>query len=131
MTDNTYKKHICKKDRYSKNRGGNSRFLNIFCSACNSHIALYQKDGIGGLLRMYVDRIFAPATLVALHKCGNKKDLPNLQCQTCRALIGIPMVYESENRLAFRIVRGSFVKKNSDGMYPSPNCNKNSNQETK
>lgn len=115
MTDNTHKKYTFKKDRYSKNRGGNSRLLDIFCSACNSHIALYQKDGAGRLLRMYVDRIFAPTTLTILHKCGNKKDLPNLQCQTCHALIGIPMVYESENRLAFRMVRGSFVKKNSDG----------------
>jgi len=125
--NNTHKKHTFKKDRYSKNRGGNSRFLDIFCSACGSHIALYQKDGAGRLLRMYIDRIFAPATLAALRKDGSKKDLPSLQCQKCHALIGIPMVYESENRLAFRMVRGSFVKKNSDGMYPPPSYNKSFN----
>lgn len=119
MTKENSKKYIAKKDRYSKARGGNSRFLDIFCSACNSHVALYQKDGLGALIRMYLDRIFEPAALAALqHQSGSKKDLPNLQCPHCRAIIGTTMVYELESRLAFRMVRGSFVKKNSDGTYP-------------
>lgn len=122
MANNTPEKHtLLKKGRYSKARGGNSRFLDIFCSACNSHIALYQKDGPGALLRMYLDRIFAPSTLTALrHQGDDKKDVPNLQCPKCHVLIGIPMVYRSENRLAFRLIRGSFTKKNSDGTYPPP-----------
>ncbi len=121
MTDENHKKHDSKKDRYSKARGGNSRFLDIFCGACNSHVALYQKDGPGALLRMYLDRIFAPVALAILQNQGDsKKDIPNLQCPKCRALIGTPMVYESENRLAFRMIRGSFTKKNSDGTYPLP-----------
>ena len=119
MTDESTKKYIPKKDRHSKARGGNSRFLDVFCSACNSHIALYQKDGHGVLLRMYLDRIFAPVALAALRdQDGVKKDLPNLHCPRCRRLIGTPMVYELESRLAFRLVRGSFAKKNSDGTYP-------------
>jgi len=119
MKDGTSKRYVTKKDRYSKNRGGNSRFLDIFCSFCDSHIALYQKDGHGALLRMYLDRIFEPSALAALqHQSGGKKDLPNLQCPKCRVLIGTPMVYELESRLAFRMVRGSFAKKNSDGTYP-------------
>lgn len=119
MTKETLKKHDPKKDRHSKARGSTSRFLDIFCSACNSHIALYQKDGPGALLRMYLDRIFEPSALAALqHQSGGKKDLPNLQCPKCRAIIGTPMVYELESRLAFRMVRGSFAKKNSDGTYP-------------
>lgn len=121
MTYNTSKKYAIKNDRYSKTRGGNSRFLNIFCCACNNHIALYQKDGHGALLRMYLDRIFAPFALSALryHGC-DKKDIPNLECSKCHATIGIPIVYEPENRLAFRMVRGSFVKNGSNGMYPPP-----------
>ncbi len=119
MTNENPKKYVAKKDRHAKARGGNSRFLDIFCSSCNSHIALYQKDGPGALLRMYLDRIFAPAALAVLQdQDGGKKDLPNLQCQKCRALIGIPMVYELENRLAFRLIRGSLTKKSSDGTYP-------------
>lgn len=119
MTMENPKKHFPKKDRYSKERGGNSRFLDIFCSVCNSHVALYQKDGPGALLRMYLDRIFAPVALSTLqNQGGGKKDLPNLRCPKCSALIGTPMVYELESRLAFRLVRGSFAKKNSDGTYP-------------
>lgn len=119
MTDETTKKYAPKKDRHSKDRGGNSRFFDIFCSACNSHVALYQKDGPGALLRMYLDRIFAPVALSTLqNQVGSKKDIPNLQCPACHALIGTPMVYELESRLAFRMVRGSFAKKNSGGTYP-------------
>ncbi|MFH1030388.1 MAG: hypothetical protein V1770_03970 [bacterium] len=119
MTNYETKKYKLKKDRYAKTRGGNSHFLDIFCSTCNSHIALYQKDGSGALLRMYLDRIFAPAALATLKdQSDGKKDVPNLQCPKCCALIGVPMVYELENRLAFRLIRGSFTKKNSDGTYP-------------
>jgi len=120
MTNKIYQKHIFKKDRYSKNRGGNSRFLDVSCNTCNNHIALYQKDGPGRLLRMYIDRIFAPATLAKFKLKCSKKDLPNLQCSSCGTLIGIPMVYELENRLAFRMIHGSFTKKNSDGTFQPP-----------
>lgn len=119
MTNNAPSRYIFKNDRYSKARGGNSNFLNILCSACNSHVLLYQKDGPGALIRTYLDRIFAPPELAALQYAGGgKKDLKSLQCAKCHALIGIPMVYELENRLAFRMVRGSFIKKRSDGVYP-------------
>ena len=119
MKNNISKKYAFKKDRYSKNRGGNSCFFDISCSACDNHIALYQKDGAGKLLRMYIDRIFAPATLAKLQFKNSKKDLPNLQC-LCGTLIGVPMMYKLENRLAFRMVRGSFTKKNCNGTHPPP-----------
>jgi len=68
---------------------------------------------------MYLDRIFAPQELALLQsKMGNKADMPNLKCPKCNALIGTPMVYEAERRLAFRLIHGSFVKKKSDGVYP-------------
>ncbi len=119
MSDDSPVKYEFKKDRYSKARGGNSRFFDIFCGACNAHILLYQKDGSGALLRMYLDRIFAPPDLARLQfGAHDKKDVPNLECQKCHNLIGVPMVYESENRLAIRLIRGSFAKKNSTGIYP-------------
>ena len=110
--------HTLKKDRYVKARGGNSHFLDLHCGQCRQHLALYQKDGEGSLLRLYLDRIMAPPDLQALQSKGSKKDLPALKCSKCQALIGVPMVYEKENRLAFRLQRGSIVKKKSDGVYP-------------
>jgi len=114
--------YFFKKDKYVKARKGNSHFLNIFCSQCNSHIVLYQKDGRGKLLRLYLDRIFAPQDLSLLHtKVTSKSEMPNLKCLKCGALVGTPMIYEAEKRLAFRLINGSFVKKKSNGSYLSGN----------
>jgi len=104
--------HTLKKDRYASVRGGNSHFLDLFCSKCGQHLALYQKDGKGSLFRLYLDRIFEPRELSALQfKSNSKKDVPNLKCPKCNTLIGVPMIYEPEDRLTFRLVQGSFVKK--------------------
>ena len=108
-----------KKDKHVSPRGGNSHFLDLFCSKCNQHFILYQKDGYGRLFRIYLDRIFAPQKLTLLQsKVNNKTEAPNLKCLKCGALIGTPMVYEAEKRLAFRLIHGSFVKKKSNGFYP-------------
>lgn len=105
---------ILKKDRYVNTRDGNSHFLNLFCSKCNQQFAVYQKDGHGKLIRVYLDRIFAPEELVLLvSKAEDKSSIPNLKCSGCNALIGTPMVYEEEKRLAFRLIHGSFIKKKS------------------
>ncbi len=112
-------KHALKKDRYVNARGGNSQFLDLYCSGCKQHLALYQKDGRGSLIRLYLDRIFAPKELSDLCFQGlGKNTMPNLKCPNCGLLIATPMVYEPEQRLAFRLVRGSFSKKKSGGFYP-------------
>ena len=119
MADQKTIQHSLKKDKYVNTRGGNLHFLDLFCSKCNQHLALYQKDGHGRLLRMYLDRIFAPQELALLQsKVNSKADMPNLKCQKCGALVGTPMVYEAERRLAFRIIHGSFVKRKGNGTYP-------------
>lgn len=101
-----------KNDHYSKSRGGNSHFLCISCSKCNNYLLLYQKDGKGTLIRLYLDRIFDPPNLAKLQKeCGHKNDLKNLVCPSCKQLIATPMVYKPENRLAFSLMRGTFIKK--------------------
>lgn len=111
--------HTFKKDKYVSARGGNSQFLDIYCSKCGQHLFLYQKDGRGSLLRSYLDRIFEPQELSALQfKGASKRDLPSLRCPKCISLVGTPMVYEREKRLAFRLVHGSFVKERSEGIYP-------------
>ncbi len=111
-------KHQFKKDRYSRARGGSSEFLNVYCSSCTTHIALYQKDGSGSLIRMYLDRIFEPKELASLQiDVHDKKTTPNLVCPSCKSLIATPMVYVPENRLALRMIKGKFYKKKSDGTY--------------
>lgn len=104
------KKTTFKQDKYKKARGGYSRFLEIKCEKCSNPIALYQKDGSGPLKRMYVDRIFSPEKLVKLQNVAIKK-IPNLTCQKCKEIIGIPYIYKKEGRPAFRLFEGSVTKK--------------------
>lgn len=111
------KNHKAKKDRYYKSRGSTTQFYDLFCGQCNTHIALYQKDGQGSLLRLYLDRIVEPESIAELNEIKDKSKLPPLKCPKCGKLIGIPMIYESENRLAFRLFRGSLQKKRSNGDY--------------
>ncbi|MBS3141389.1 hypothetical protein J4405_04565 [Candidatus Woesearchaeota archaeon] len=101
-----------KKDKYSAARDGNSHFLELFCFKCNNSLLTYQKDGKGSLLRLYLDRIIEPEELTGLQLKFNKKDLPELRCSNCKNLIGIPMIYKNENRIAFRLIPCSFSKKN-------------------
>jgi hypothetical protein len=72
---------------------------------------LYQKDGPGPLLRCYLDRIHDPEILNNLQKtCDSKDELSQLTCSKCNQHIGIPMVYEKENRLTYQMIKGSFSK---------------------
>lgn len=89
-----------KKDKYSKARGGKSKLLDIICSRCKTHICFYQKDGPGILKRMYFDRIEG----VTLHDT-------KLVCSSCKQILGTKMVYEKENRLAYRLFVGAVSKK--------------------
>lgn len=94
-------KQIFKNDRYKKVRGGYSRSLQISCQKCNALLCNYQKDGPGNLRRMYVDRICEPAVSIS------KKDF------TCPNghLVGVKIIYEKENRPAFRLFVDSVSKK--------------------
>ena len=91
-----------KNDKFKKDRGGYSRLLDIFCENCRKHLFYYQKDGPGILKRIYVDRIYESEKLDP-----NK----NLICPNCKSLLATPMIYEKENRPAFRIFVGAITKK--------------------
>ena len=93
-------KSILKKDRYRKNRGGYSRLLKISCRKCTEIICLYQKDGLGNLRRMYIDRILKPTISLS-----NK----NLLCPN-KDLLGVKMLYKKEKRPAFRLFVDSVKK---------------------
>ncbi len=98
------------KDRYVKARGGSSNFLYIECGNCDDPLMVYQKDGPGRLLRTYTDRILWPPELVdKLHDLtpDTIKTAGALACDNCENTIGVPMIYDAENRPAFRLIPGT------------------------
>ena len=103
-------KFLLKNDAYRKSRGDYSRFLNIFCDGCGSHLLLYQKDGPGELKRMYIDRILAPKV------SPSKKN--EFVCHSCKRIIGTFYTYKKEKRPAIRLYQGSVFKKVGTGVYP-------------
>jgi ribosomal protein S27E len=107
-----------KRDSYRDTRGGYARFLNIYCAGCGSHVLLYQKDGPGVLYRLYLDRIFAPEELANRQFVKDLKQLPELLCTSCGALLGTPTIWQEENRSAYQLTEGSVVRKVGRGIYP-------------
>ena len=99
-----------KNDSYKRNRGGHSRLLNILCTSCKKHLFYYQKDGPGPLQRLYLDRIYKSEKYAMLEK-NLLKDIPQLMCQNCGDLLGVPYVYPKEKRLAFRLFVAAISKK--------------------
>ena len=99
-----------KRDKYKKSRGGNSRLLDILCGKCAAHLFYYQKDGLGTLKRLYLDRISESNLYSGLDKLPLKK-IPKLTCPNCKQLLGIPYIYKKEDRLAFRLLIGCVSKK--------------------
>lgn len=98
-----------KNDIYKKARGGYSRLLDISCADCETHICFYQKDGPGILKRMYLDRIIDSNFEGQQNKV--LKEVKVFACPNCKQLLGIPIVYKKENRLAYRLFAGSVSKK--------------------
>jgi len=91
-----------KSDTFKKNRGGYSRWLLLSCEKCKNNLSVYQKDGIGILKRLYLDRIISPRSLTAKE---------NLVCKKCKAMLGVPIIYRKESRPAFRLFAGAVEKK--------------------
>ncbi len=101
-------KFTFKKDRYSKARGGASKFLFVACGACTTPLFIYQKDGPGALIRYYADRIVWPPDLIDYSPDTAKiGEIGALACGSCDNLIAVPMIYKPENRLAFRAITGA------------------------
>lgn len=92
---------IFKKDKYKKVRGGHSRLLKISCQKCGKEICRYQKDGPGNLRRMYIDRILVKKVPIS----GKSLSCPEGH------ILGIKIIYEKENRPAFRLFVDSITKK--------------------
>lgn len=119
--DKSIGKFKLKRDSYMSTRGGTSAFYNIYCAHCRRWLLLYQKDGLGNLFRLYLDRIHAPENLASLSRStGKPAKSKGLTCGHCSASIGVLMIYKPENRPAFRLVPGAIVKKKSNGILPAP-----------
>ena len=91
-----------KQDKFRKNRGGYSRLLDLSCAKCGTRLFSYQKDGSGILKRLYLDRIINLNTPIN----GKSK----LECQKCKELLGMLMIYKKEQRPAIRLFAGSVTK---------------------
>lgn len=102
--------HLLKSDKFRKARGGHSRILDVSCAKCGSHLFYYQKDGSGILKRTYLDRIYKSSKYSGLQS-KKLKTLPQLSCHKCKEVIGIPVVYKKEKRLAYRLFVGGVTKK--------------------
>ncbi len=90
-------------DKFKKARGGNSRWLSVFCEKCQEPLVKYQKDGPGILKRMYLDRI---------HEIDTRKWLKsNFECPSCKTILGVPIIYKKEDRPAIRLFAGAVGKR--------------------
>jgi hypothetical protein len=120
MANKEMREFKLRRDRFMSARGGTSTFYNIYCAHCRQWIMLYQKDGVGNLFRLYLDRIHAPEQLAQLRdSVGGSKKFTGLMCGKCNASVGMPMVYQREGRSAFRLIPGAIIKQKNDGMLPS------------
>lgn len=103
-------KFTFKKDKYRNTRGNSSKLLSLYCRVCSEKIVVYQKDGLGNLRRLYLDRIFSPKRLVNL-QLRPLFLIPRLKCPSCKEDLGTPYIYKKEKRKAFKLYQDSLVKK--------------------
>ncbi|MGA2800197.1 MAG: hypothetical protein ABSE71_02610 [Candidatus Micrarchaeaceae archaeon] len=119
MKKDTLSIYYFKKDKYRRARGGKTKLIDVYCASCNALLLVYQKDlPRGALKRCYLDRIFYPPKYSDLQHdkmIKETKEMPKLQCENCKAIIGTPMRYtkHGEDRLAYNLIQGKFIKKNS------------------
>ncbi|MBI5071889.1 hypothetical protein HZB93_03305 [Candidatus Falkowbacteria bacterium] len=102
-----------KKDKYFRERGGKAKIIDLSCAVCGQYLFTYQKDGPGWLKRCYLNRVIISGQFLKLFdkKIKDQKEMKNMICQ-CGTLIGVPMCHK-DKRLAYRLERGKFKRKNS------------------
>jgi hypothetical protein len=84
--------------------------LAVNCATCGTHLFSYQKDGPGMVKRLYLDRIYQSHLYEGLQDRA-LQDLPHLLCPHCGEHLGMPMIYQKEQRLAFRLFAGAVTTK--------------------
>jgi hypothetical protein len=81
-----------------------TKILSLTCTQCDASIVQYRKQGSGALIRLIIDRIQGPPSLLQLKQVTSKSELPPLVCPKCGFLIGVPMEHEKKS-LAFRLMK--------------------------
>ena len=90
-----------------------SRSFSIFCSQCNGFILRYRKEGSGSLIRIYVKQILEPEYFKQFKNKKLKSETPRLNCPQCLQRVGIAVIHEPGKRPAYRLIKGTFIKKES------------------
>lgn len=104
-------------DAYRDNRGGQAALLVLYCRNCGRKLMLYQKDHPRGFLkRLYLDRIYAPASYTRLRSWPLRR-IPPLTCPDCHHIIALPYVHPKEGRKAYMIEVASLLKQKSNGYF--------------
>ena len=88
-----------------------TRLFKLFCAICNAYILIYRKEGSGGLLRIYLDKILEPKQNSDMKVIIDKDTFPSLLCPKCSHLIGIPILHGTKKRPAFRLIKSAFRRK--------------------
>lgn len=91
------------RDSYRRTRGGHTVIYKLSCSSCKLPLFAYQKDGIGTILRLYIDRITENYATI-------KFESTRVSCPGCGNLIGTISTYKKEDRPAIFLARGSVSK---------------------
>ncbi len=99
-----------KNDTYRKARGGYARLLAVSCAACGTHLFSYQKDEPGIVKRLYLDRIYQSYMYEGIQQRA-LQHIPQLLCPQCGEHLGMPIIYQKEQRLAFRLFAGAVSTK--------------------
>ena len=90
-----------------------SRTFSIFCNQCTEFILRYRKEGSGSLIRIYVKQILEPEHFKQFKNKKLKSETPCLNCPQCLQRVGIAVIHEPGKRPAYRLIKGTFIKKES------------------
>ncbi len=90
-----------------------SRTFSIFCNQCTEFILRYRKEGSGSLIRIYVKQILEPEYFKQFKNKKLKSETPHLNCPQCLQRVGIAVIHEPGKRPAYRLIKGTFIKKES------------------
>ena len=99
-----------RRDRFYRARGGSAQLVRLVCGRCRTFLCVYQKDGMGNLLRIYWDRVSDLRDHAEYSPGATQDEMSPLLCDGCGHLLGVPMTYADEDRLAWRLERGAVHK---------------------
>ena len=83
----------------------NSFLLEIYCGHCKEYLVLYQKVGVGNVLRMKVDRIVESTVDL-------RKRPQDFNCTNCRTTLG--HLVRVEDEAFYKMIRGKINTSRAD-----------------